>query len=204
MKNMKKIAGWMLVALLMLAVFPMKAQVRIGIKTGVNVHSIHYGDDVFESGNVTGFYVGPMIEVPIPMSNATVDVALLYTRRRLETDELGEKGTLKTNYLDVPVNIKWHFGIPLIRMYFSAGPYASFRLGGDNEWNLVSSVAEQVEAKSFGAGLNFGAGLTLLRFWQIGVNYGLGLTDDYSVRRSSLSGVSAKNRGWSISTGIMF
>lgn len=58
-----------------------------------------------------------------------------------------------------------------------------------------------VEGKKLYAGLNLGAGVELIKHLQVGFNYALGLTDDYSASKLELNG---KNRGWSITAAILF
>ena len=69
---------------------------------------------------------------------------------------------------------------------------------------MPSSVADQVKAKSFGAGVNVGAGVELVSHLQVGLQYSWGLTDNYSLERDSWSKGSGKNRGWVISAAILF
>ena len=76
--------------------------------------------------------------------------------------------------------------------------------GGDKFWDIPGSVADQVKAKNFSAGLNFGAGVELISHLQVGFNYGLGLTDNYSIEKVNLSDGAGKNRGWSITAAILF
>ena len=74
--------------------------------------------------------------------------------------------------------------------------------------NIYTSVSythlDQVKAKNFSAGLNFGAGVELISHLQVGFNYGLGLTDNYSIEKVNLSDGAGKNRGWSITAAILF
>ena len=51
-----------MVALLALMALPANAQLKFGIKGGVNISSVHFNSDVLKADNVTGFQVGPMIE----------------------------------------------------------------------------------------------------------------------------------------------
>ena len=118
--------------------------------------------------------------------------------------ETGTSTNVKTDYIDVPVNLKWKFGLPIIKGYLAAGPYIGFRVGGDKFWDIPGSVADQVKAKNFSAGLNFGAGVELISHLQVGFNYGLGLTDNYSIEKVNLSDGAGKNRGWSITAAILF
>ena len=85
-----------------------------------------------------------------------------------------------------------------MKVYAAAGPFVGFRLGGDKIWNVLS---DQISSKSFSAGLDFGAGVELFRLVQLGVNYQLGLTNNYSLKQLDLGG---KNRGWQLSAAILF
>ena len=200
--NMKKIVGFLMVALLALMALPANAQLKFGIKGGVNISSVHFNSDVLKADNVTGFQVGPMIETTLPLVGVGIDAAVLYSQKGLETTSVGGvKTSMKTDYIDVPVNLKWKFGLPIIKGYLAAGPYIGFRVGGDKLWDIPGSVGDQLKAKSFNAGLNLGAGVELIKHLQVGFNYALGLTDDYSASKLELNG---KNRGWSITAAILF
>lgn len=197
---MKKTVVLTILALMALVTVPAKAQLRFGVKGGVNISSVHFNSDILNADNVTGFHIGPMIETTIPLVGVGLDAAILYSQKGMG---VGPE-EIKTDYLDVPVNLKWKFGLPIVKGYLAAGPYVGFRVGGDKIWDVIG---EQIEAKSFSAGLNFGAGVELLSHLQVGFNYGLGLTDNYSSK--ALSGVSnekttGKNRGWAITAAILF
>ncbi len=197
---MKKKIITFLCAMAFLAVaIPAQAQLRFGVKGGLNITSVHFDSDLLKSDNVTGFHIGPMIEATMPLLGFGFDAALLYSQKGMESSSSGVKTTMKTSYIDVPVNLKWKFGLPIVKAYLAAGPYASFRVGGDKIWNVLS---DQLETKSFGAGLNFGAGVEVFNHLQVGFNYELGLTDNFSAEKLDLS--SNKNRGWTISAAILF
>lgn len=195
---MKKTVALVLIALAALITVPAKAQVKFGIKGGLNISTVHFNKEIMSKGNMTGFQIGPMIEARIPLVGLGIDAAVLYSQKGLG---IGSQD-IKTDYLDVPVNLKWKFGLPIIKGYFAAGPYVGFRVGGDKVWKVLN---DQIEAKSFSAGLNFGAGIELISHLQVGFNYGLGLTDNYSIKKVDLSnGGNGKNRGWSITAAILF
>lgn len=197
---MKKSVLLVLIALLGFVALPAKAQFKFGVKGGLNIASVSFNKDVVSSSNVTGFNVGPMIEFRIPIIGLGFDAALLYSQKGLKD---GDR-SMRTDYLDVPVNLKWKIGIPLAKVYLAAGPYVSFRVAGDKIWDVPSSTIDQIKAKSFGAGLNFGAGVELFSHLQLGANYGLGLTDDYSSFTNDVLQGKGKNRGWSITAAILF
>ena len=200
----KKIIAFLCAMAFLAVAIPAQAQLRFGVKGGLNItsvhfDSVHFDSDLLKSDNVTGFHIGPMIEATMPLLGFGFDAALLYSQKGMESSSSGVKTTMKTSYIDVPVNLKWKFGLPIVKAYLAAGPYASFRVGGDKIWNVLS---DQLETKSFGAGLNFGAGVEVFNHLQVGFNYELGLTDNFSAEKLDLS--SNKNRGWTISAAILF
>lgn len=205
MIDRRMIVGLVLTALLFLGIGQASAQVRLGVKGGLNIASVHFSTDVLQSDNVTGFQIGPMIEGSLPLVGLGFDAAILYAQKGLETKTVsGEKTSLKNDYIDVPVNLKWKLGLPVMKVYLAAGPYVGFRVGGNKIWELPGSMVDQVKTKSFSAGLNFGAGVELISHLQVGLNYGLGLTNNYSMESLSLTKSDGKNRGWSVTAAILF
>ena len=199
---MKKVTGLVLIILMAFIAVPAKSQLKFGVKGGLNISSVHLNSDILKADNVTGFQIGPMIETTIPLIGVGLDAAILYSQKGMDVkSETGTSTNVKTDYIDVPVNLKWKFGLPIIKGYLAAGPYIGFRVGGDKFWEIPGSVVGQVKAKNFSAGLNFGAGVELISHLQVGINYGLGLTDNYSAEKYDLN---AKNRGWSITAAILF
>ncbi|MBQ4162587.1 MAG: PorT family protein [Parabacteroides sp.] len=198
---MKGFRTFLLVVLLLLGFQSAKSQLRWGLKGGVNISTVHFNSDLFKADNVTGFHIGPMIEGMVPGVGLGFDAAILYSQKGVEMKTEGISSSVKTDYVDVPVNLKWKFGMPLVKAYLAAGPYVGFRVGGDKFWDVPGNILGQVKAKSFGAGVNFGAGIELIKYLQVGFQYSLGLTDNYSVDKFDLE---TKNRGWSISAAILF
>ena len=199
---MKKVTGLVLIILMAFIAVPAKSQLKFGVKGGLNISSVHLNSDILKADNVTGFQIGPMIETTIPLIGVGLDAAILYSQKGMDVkSETGTSTNVKTDYIDVPVNLKWKFGLPIIKGYLAAGPYIGFRVGGDKFWEIPGSVVGQVKAKNFSAGLNFGSGVELISHLQVGINYGLGLTDNYSAEKYDLN---AKNRGWSVTAAILF
>lgn len=196
---MKKIVALVLIALAALVAVPSQAQIKFGIKGGVNISSANF-DNVpnnFSYDKISGIHIGPMLEVMIPVIGLGVDASILYSQKGLGVNTKN----IKNDYIDVPVNLKWKFGLPIIKVYVVAGPYVGFRIGGDKVWDIPNIISTQLEAKNFNAGLNFGAGIELIKHLQVGATYGLGLTEDYSVSKLNMNG---KNRGWSITAAVLF
>lgn len=202
---MKKSVVLIVIALLGFMAVPADAQIKFGVKGGVNVSKASISKDVLATKNVTGFNIGPMVEFRLPIVGIGMDAALLYSQKGFKTQDGVVDKSMKTDYLEIPVNFKWKVGIPLAKFYLAAGPYINFRVAGDKIWEIPGSMGDQLKSKSFGAGLNFGAGVELLSHLQLGFNYGLGLTDDYkTLRVGDIADGTGKSRGWSINAAILF
>ncbi|MDR1556285.1 MAG: PorT family protein [Tannerellaceae bacterium] len=193
---MKKIVGLFVgIALMTLVTASANAQIRFGVKGGLNIASVRFDSDILDAENVTGFHIGPTIETMVPYIGLGFDVAILYSQKGLNTD----MRTISTDYIDVPVNFKWKFGIPVIKGFLATGPYASFRVGEDKG----TSIQTQIETKSFGAGWNFGGGVEVFGSLQVGFTYGLGLTNDYSA--SKLGDITnGKSNLMSVTAALLF
>jgi hypothetical protein len=201
---MKKIVGIALVSLMTLIIVPVNAQIHFGIKGGVNISSVHFNSDIVSSDNITGFSIGPMLEIMAPYIGVGVDAAVLYSQKGMSAINNRSGSDITTDYIDVPVNFKWKFGIPVIKGYFAAGPYVGFKVGGEKIWKIPGTISSEIETKSFGAGLNFGLGAEVLERLQVGFNYGVGLTDNYSGVGDDNKSFAGKQRGWAISAALLF
>ncbi len=121
------------------------------------------------SDNTTGFFIGPMAELTIPVVGLGIDGALMYSQR-------GEH-EWKQQGIEIPVNLKYTFGLgSLLGIYVAVGPDFFFNFK-DTEWDGLDTKATQV-------GLNLGGGLKLFRHLQIGVNYQLPLGDSFSLKNA--------------------
>lgn len=195
-----------LIALFLLAGFSAQAGPKFGLKAGVNIAKASFDTDVFESDNLTGFQVGPMVEFTVPIVGIGFDAAVMYSQQGIKFKEEGEKEkTERMSTIFVPVNFKYKFSLVALGAYLTAGPYVSFNLSDG-----FKGVKNEFETETFGAGLNFGLGIELLSKLQVGANYQLGLTNDYSAI-SSLGDVTdavkkeeGKQRGWTISAAYFF
>ena len=166
------------------------------MKGGAHVANVHFKDlpSELKSKNISGFHIGPTAEWTIPVVGLGLDFSLLYSKMGMDIGNT----TIKSDYLDIPLNLKWKIGIPAAKVFVAAGPFVGFRLGGGKIWEVISN---QIEAKTFSAGLNMGGGVELIQHLQIGVNYHLGMTDNYSIAKLGSDG---KNRGWQISAALLF
>lgn len=163
---MKKIFSALLIAVLGLFIaVPAQAQlIKFGVKGGLNMSKLDFKNGP-TSDNTTGFFIGPMAEVTIPVVGLGIDGALMYSQRG--------KSEWKQQGIEIPVNLKYTFGLgSMLGIYIAAGPdfYFNFK---DTDWAGFDTKATQV-------GLNLGAGVKLFSHLQVGVNYQLPLGDSFS------------------------
>lgn len=184
---MKKLFGLVLGALLLLAA-PAQAQVKFGLKAGLNVSKVKLDKEVFDSKNRTGFFVGPMVEFSIPLVGLNLDAALLYDNKVVgvkgeagDDIEVDKDETLQ--YLDIPINLKYVIGLgSMASVYVATGPQFSYNIGDkklfDNSYSLKSSQFSW----------NFGAGVKLVQHLQVGYNFNLGMGNTADVKSGTVAG----------------
>lgn len=187
--NMRKIFGTLLVAVAcLLMAQPAQAQLlKWGVKGGVNMSKIDW-DGGYEGNkdNSTGFFIGPMAELTLPIIGLGVDGALLYSQR-------GDDG-FKQQGLEIPVNLKYTIGLgSMLGIYFAAGPDFFYN------WKEYEGDKTVGEKKSAQVGLNLGAGVKLLKHLQVGVNYQLPMGDSFKIQN-----VNFKTKTWQVSMAVLF
>ena len=99
---MKKIFSVLLIAVLGLFIaVPAQAQlIKFGVKGGLNMSKLDFKNGP-TSDNTTGFFIGPMAEVTIPVVGLGIDGALMYSQRG--------KSEWKQQGIEIPVNLKYWF-----------------------------------------------------------------------------------------------
>lgn len=201
------------VVLLLLTMFsvPAFSQIRFGIKADVGLNNPSFSSDALKVENMTSYSIGPSIEamlLPLGVADLGIEASLLYNDNRMTVSRLtggeGEKD-VSNRYLTLPVNAKLKFGLGALplRLYAAAGPYAGYLISGDEI--SLPDISADVKARDFQAGVNVGVGFEVLRFIQVGVNYRVQLTDNYSVDqpdwRDPLNG---KSETWNLTGTIYF
>ena len=143
---MKKVLSILMVAVALMMAAPAQAQlIKFGVKGGLNLTEIDMkGSANWWEENTTGFFIGPMMEVTLPILGLGVDGAVMYSQR-------GNNAT-KQQGIEVPVNLKWSFGLgSMLGAYLAAGP--------DFYFNFKDFGSEQTAAKLNEKGIAVRAGL---------------------------------------------
>ena len=212
---MKKWITLFTVTVCLAMAMPAKAQIKFGVKGGLNLASASLSDAWDAKGNAdnyTGFFIGPMVDITIPIIGLGVDGALMYSQKgaKISFDDLGST-TFKQQGIEIPVNLKYSIRLgSSASIYFAAGPSFYFNMKSDDDFTF-DSVAGSLDYDKSEVSLNLGAGVKLLRHLQLGVNYNMGLTDSAKAKIDSpssawdaINGESYKSKMWQVSVAYLF
>lgn len=181
------------------------SQIRLGLRGEVGLNKASFSKDVVKVENLNSFKLGPTVELMLPGMGFGVEASVLYNNNKMNVTNLeGTNSTIEVtnHYIDIPVNAKVKFGlIEPLKIYAAAGPYARIHVSGDDI--KFSGVVDDAKAKAFEAGVNLGLGVELFKRLAVGVNYGMQLTDNYSVSKPVWSDALNNKKGlWSIQATV--
>jgi hypothetical protein len=195
--NMKKVLSILMVAVALMMAAPAQAQlIKFGVKGGMNFSELdfsvkNYGE---VKDNSTGFFIGPMAEITLPIIGLGVDGALMYSQRNTGVGE----GKMKQQGLEVPINLKYTFGLgSMLGIYLAAGPDFFFN------FKDIESIAG-LETEKSQISVNLGAGLKLLRKLQVGLTYQIPLSDSFMRDINGGTNFTAKTKTWQVSLAYIF
>ena len=176
------------------------SQLKFGVKGGFDVSNNRINKDVLNASNRLGFQIGLTTDVRVPIVGLGFELSALYGHQ--EYDLKDEKYDLSSyNYIRVPLNIKYKYNfVGLFGVFVAAGPYAEFKVSGGN----LKSVSEEWKSKSFGAGVNAGAGVSLLSHLEVGMYYRKSLTNNYSDNDIFKNMLKKKTDNWSVNLTYFF
>lgn len=207
---MKKILSLVFIVAAMLYATSANAQVKFGLKGGLNVTSMSFSEDVFDASNKTGFFVGPMVKVTVPIVGLSFDAAALYDQKEAKVKANGDDYDLtgknvKQQSINIPVNVRYGFGLSsLANAFVFAGPQWGINVG-DKNFKWADKASYSLKKSNFS--VNVGAGVTLLSHLQISANYNIACGKTAEV--NLLNGVGkaidkSNNNSWQIALGYWF
>ncbi len=201
---MKKFMTVLLVAAGMLVVAPAQAQLKFGVKAGVNISkpSLSGSRLVAEAKNNTGYFFGPMAEFTIPLIGLGVDGALLYSHKGaidVREENMSSTHTADLNSIEIPINLKYTIGLGSIAgIYFSAGPQFGYNIGKKR----FSEYDFKLKGSNLSA--NIGAGVKLLGHLQAGINYNIALDKTGESFGDQMDAFDFKTNTWQVSVAYLF
>lgn len=186
---------------------PAAAQFSIGPRLGVNLNKFHFSQDDFTKDNRAGFTGGIEMELMIPMLNLGFDLSAMYVHRsgqtKDSTDPQGAVTNISSDYIDIPLNLKYKIGLPLvgkiISPYIFTGPSFAFLTS-------KKAITEFWQSKKCDVSWNFGIGLQLFTHLQVGASYGLGMTKavQFVSKDHQSANIEGKNRYWTVTAAWLF
>lgn len=192
-----------------------QAQVKFGLKGGLNVTNMSLNSEVFDADNQTGFFIGPTVKFTLPIVGLGIDASALYDQRdakiTVEDNGASVESKIKNQSINIPINLRYGVGLgSTASVYLFAGPQFGFNVGDKNqsifkdmgEWRLKSSTFS----------VNVGLGAMLLSHLQISANYNIacGKTGETTVSSAlgEIAQSAAKKRGranaWQIGLAYYF
>ena len=176
---MKKIL--MLIVVAVGISLPSQAQVKFGLKGGLNLTSMSFNENAVDN----------------------------YDQRESKIESNGQEATLKSQSLQVPINIRYGVGLGSVANLFAfAGPQFGFNLG-DKTKELYKNAMDWT-LRSSNVSANVGLGATLLNHLQITVNYNfaLGKTGEIEVwdgvKNTWDAVTDGKASAWQVSAAYFF
>ncbi len=202
-----------LILIALLSAVCLNAQVRFGIKGGVNFNSmsdLKVEDFKASFNNRTGFNAGVLVQAKIPGIGLSFQPELLYTSKggtmngsSLMNDEMVN---MRMDYLQLPVNIQWGIDLLLFRPYIEVSPYVAYAVG---KFNDIKNM-EWDNFNRFDYGIGVGIGVEIWKFQISGrYSWSLGKLADFR----DIEGIGdyldknvkgAKLRGFELSLAFLF
>lgn len=181
------------------------AQVKFGLKGGVNVTNMSIDSKVLDADNRAGFFIGPTVKISLPLTGLGIDASALYDQRSakliVDDDNDAASKTLKQQSIQIPVNLRYGVGLGSVaNVFIFAGPQFGFNVGDKDvkeiDWKWKSSNLS----------VNVGLGATLLTHLQVTANYNIacGTTGEATVLDGAKSLVKGKNNAWQIGVTYYF
>ena len=193
------------------------AQIRLGVKGGVDLAKLSFKNDVFNSVNRTGWFIGPTMNIPIPLPGMSIDLAALYNQRDSKIDVFYEPvgttdtrqvNTLKTKQIIVPLSLRYSIYLGTgFNVFAFGGPQLGFAIG-DKEQNLTDDHEAIWRLKNSAFSVNVGAGVTIANF-QLSANYNVGVSKTGEVTwknatQAAADGWNGNYNSWQVSAAYYF
>lgn len=187
---------------------------QLGIKAGLNmaneIRSFNRSDVAasFQSSNLTGYQIGLIYQAMPKKTGMGVEIGALLSQKgssfhfdSIDTSNILRNGYKEINFLEVPLNLRYHVILGLVGVYGFGGVYGGCVLSGSTATESTSTT-EKETYKTFADrvdyGYNFGAGVELFRKIQLGGTWSNG------IKSTSNTDSSFKNKVFTMNLVYMF
>ena len=198
----------LLVALfaLTLGVVEADAQLKLGVKGGMNLTDMRLNSKLLDRENRRGFFFGPTLKLAIPLLPLGFDIAALYDQREMELEDGEKTWSVTTKQVNIPISARLTFGSSKsLAVFLFGGPQFGFSINTDQ--NIVDNYRSWKRNKSLFS-INLGAGLLLGNTFQVSANYNIDCSKDGSVTINDvvdqLKEHNSKINAWQLAATIYF
>ena len=198
----------LLVALLALTlgVLEADAQLKLGVKVGMNLTEMRFSSNTLSRENRGGFFFGPTLKLAIPLLPLGFDIAALYDQKEMDLEDGEKTWSVTTKQVNIPINARLTFGSSTsLAVFLFGGPQFGFSI--DTDQNIVDNYRSWKRNKSLFS-VNVGAGLLLGNIFQLSANYNIDCSKDGSVTINEvldqLKEHNSKVNAWQLAATIYF
>lgn len=199
---MKKFLTVVVLFAALMTATPAKAEVKFGLKGGLNLTNMSINAHGWDKSNQAGFFIGPTVKFTLPIVGLGFDASALYDQRKGKFEDLD----IKQQSIQIPINVRYGFGLgSTASIYLFAGPQFGFNVGSKTVENILDGTWT---FKSSNVSANVGLGVMLLSHLQISANYNFALSKSGELETAGILSQSfkenAKMNAWQIAVAYYF
>jgi hypothetical protein len=209
------VKGLAIIAILFLSTISVNAQVRYGLKGGLNLSTISGFEDAnkaladvtipgYSTGYAAGAHIGFIFRYDLP-AKFFLQPELLFSTQGLQEEATNRKAeTSRLHFLQLPIYAGYKIKAgSFLQILVAAGPYLAYGINGSE-----GAYGDDGMFKRFDAGLSVMAGVEIDKL-QITAGYDFGLTDQMDVNgwntaKDVLGLPSILNKNIKVSVGYFF
>ena len=200
-RNLLLLVAFLLVSVQGFSQFGIKAGLNFNTMGDINLSNIEKGS----MDNKTGFHVGALYKMKIPLTGLSLQPELVYTQNEstLGTKSNADICDFKMKQLQLAASLQWGLDLILLRPYLQVAPYLGYVM--DNNTS-IKDMKWKMDELRYGIGL--GAGLDI---WKLQVSgkyvWDMGKASEFDSSKLGLgSGLlkAKKDKGFQLSVAYMF
>ena len=200
-RNLLLLVAFLLVSVQGFSQFGIKAGLNFNTMGDINLSNIEKGS----MDNKTGFHVGALYKMKIPLTGLSLQPELVYTQNEstLGTKSNADICDFKMKQLQLAASLQWGLDLILLRPYLQVAPYLGYVMGNNTS---IKDMKWKMDELRYGIGL--GAGLDI---WKLQVSgkyvWDRGKASEFDSSKLGLgSGLlkAKKDKGFQLSVAYMF
>lgn len=173
------------------------AQVKFGIRAGLNASTISF-KNLPNKAERFGYHVGVLVDVPISPGFVSIQPELSYSTKGTSYKPLNDRQTLNLSYVDLFLPVAFKLNI----FDLQVGPFASFMTSTPDYTYYKDNKVFVDGFKKYDVGLTGGLTMNLNKL-MIGLRYNQGFVDITNDNTRAILG-SGKNSVGQVSVGYKF